>query len=233
MADRRLGLAGRSRREPSSAVWLTETATVRGEHSVDQMLSVLDADPELAAGNGGANFAGDALHSAPWRDGPAADESFALLHSSTTWRNKDYPADSWIEVVRSLRESAGLETWLAWGPGEEERARRIAEASGARALEQLVSFPELVALSRSAQIVLGGDTGPLHLAHAVGTPVVCVMGPTDPDRNGPYGAPESAVVHRLPCSFCYRRLDEPKACLLGIAPERVVERALTTLATSE
>ena len=52
-----------------------------------------------------------------------------------------------------------------------------------------------------------------------------VMGPTDPERHGPYGAPESAVSKRLACSFCYQRLAETKACLLEIPPRRVAERA--------
>jgi ADP-heptose:LPS heptosyltransferase len=52
-----------------------------------------------------------------------------------------------------------------------------------------------------------------------------LMGPTDPDRHGPYGAPERALYKRLACSFCYKRLDETKACLLEIPPHRVAERA--------
>jgi heptosyltransferase I len=79
--------------------------------------------------------------------------------------------------------------------------------------------------------VLGGDSGPIHLAHAMGTPVLMVMGPTDPARHGPYGAPERAVHHRLPCSFCYRRFAEAKACLLEIPPERLAEHAASLLAS--
>jgi ADP-heptose:LPS heptosyltransferase len=77
---------------------------------------------------------------------------------------------------------------------------------------------------------MGGDTGPLHLAHALGAPVLMVMGPTDPARHGPYGAPERALAHRLPCSFCYRRFAEPKACLLDIAPREVAARAAALMA---
>ena len=55
------------------------------------------------------------------------------------------------------------------------------------------------------------------------------MGPTDPVRHGPYGAPERALYVRLPCSFCHKRYDEPQACLLEIPPERVVEKALDLL----
>ncbi len=77
--------------------------------------------------------------------------------------------------------------------------------------------------------MLGGDSGPTHLAHALGTPVLMVMGPTDPERSGPYGAPERALFRRLACSFCYQRLAETKACLLEVPPHRVAERAAELL----
>ena len=229
LADRRLGLAFRDRREPSSAIWLSETAPARGSHAVDHMLSVLEAGQLITSSDALASFGGHKLHAQPWVQGPGEDDAFALLHPRTAWSNKDYPSESWGQVVRSIRQESGLETWVVWGPGEESTARQVAQRGGGRVLERLQTIPQLVALSRAARIVLGGDTGPLHLAHAVGTPVVCVMGPTDPERNGPYRAPGSVVVHRLPCSFCYQRLDEAKPCLLNISPERVVEKALELL----
>ena len=88
----------------------------------------------------------------------------------------------------------------------------------------------LAALSRAARLVLGGDSGPLHLAHALGAPVLMLMGPTDPEKNGPYGAPERALWQRLPCSFCHRRFAETKACLLEISPAQVAARAALDLA---
>jgi heptosyltransferase-1 len=116
------------------------------------------------------------------------------------------------------------------GSGEEELAERVAAASaGAARAIAAPSLPFLAALLRGARLVLGGDTGPLHLAHALGTPVLCLMGPTDPARHGPYGQPEAALWRRLPCSFCQLRLHETKACLLEIPPRLVAERALARL----
>src|SRR6185295_15766711 len=88
----------------------------------------------------------------------------------------------------------------------------------------------LAALIRRARLVLGGDSGPTHLAHALGAPVLMLMGPTDPERHGPYAAPGNVLYKRLPCSFCYQRLEETKACLLEIPPHRVAERAAEILA---
>jgi ADP-heptose:LPS heptosyltransferase len=87
----------------------------------------------------------------------------------------------------------------------------------------------LVSLLRGARLALGGDTGPLHLAHALGVPAVLVHGPTDPHRHGPWRAPERAVWETLPCSFCYKRFDETKACLRVVPAERVAARALAVL----
>jgi lipopolysaccharide heptosyltransferase I len=91
------------------------------------------------------------------------------------------------------------------------------------------SLAFLAALLRRSRLVLGGDTGPVHLAHALGVPVLALMGPTDPARHGPYGEPDAALWRRLPCSFCYRRYAETKACLLEIPVRAVVERALRRL----
>jgi ADP-heptose:LPS heptosyltransferase len=78
-------------------------------------------------------------------------------------------------------------------------------------------------------VVLAGDTGPMHLARALETPVMAVLGPTDPATHGPYGRPAQALAHRLPCSFCHQRLESPRACLLGIEPREVAESALALL----
>jgi ADP-heptose:LPS heptosyltransferase len=77
---------------------------------------------------------------------------------------------------------------------------------------------------------MGGDSGPTHLAHALETPVLMLMGPTSPERTGPYGAPDWALWRQLPCSFCHRRFDDTRACLLEIPPARVAQKAALLLA---
>ena len=90
--------------------------------------------------------------------------------------NKLWPIDRWREVAKQTN------ALIAWGPNE----RALAESIGGR-LAPSTNLRELAALLRSAQVVIGGDTGPLHLAAALGTKVVGLYGPTDPRRNGPYG----------------------------------------------
>lgn len=226
-ADRRIGLSRPFRREPSSALWINEGVPLpegRDHHAVDRMLAVLrgldlpeepaDFQPEkiLAAAR-----AGDA-----W-EGP--QEKFALLHPGAGWGNKKYPAAGWGRALAALRRDTGLHGLVAAGPGDEAAAAEIVAASEGAARSVRAEIPAFAALARRAEIVLGGDSGPTHLAHALGRPVLMVMGPTDPLLHGPYGAPERALAKRLPCSFCHRRFAEVKACLLEIAPRQIAHRA--------
>jgi heptosyltransferase-1 len=230
-AGRRIGAARQHRREPSSALWINHPVVPRGTHAVDRMLSLLDGldlPPEPADFGPGKIFREEPP--AVQELAAAYPEPFALLHPGAGWANKRYPPAWWGKAARQLQEERGIATWVATARGEEDLAAEVEAASGGAARAVPASdLPTLAALIRRARLMLGGDTGPTHLAQALGTPVVMVMGPTDPERHGPYGAPESAVFKRLPCSFCYKRLEETKPCLFEVPPRRVVERALEAL----
>lgn len=231
-ARRRIGLARSDRREPSSALWINEPVAAAGEHAVDRALAVL---APLGALSGSADFGGDRIPGDPSPPESAGGGRFALLHPGAGWGNKVYPPERWAAVARGLRERAGVDTRVALSPSAEERAmaeRIVAGSAGAATPVEAGALPALVGLSRRASLVLGGDTGPVHLAHALGTAVVCVMGPTDPARHGPYGAPDRALARPLPCSYCYRRFASTKACLLEIEPAGVVERSVYILLDS-
>jgi heptosyltransferase-1 len=253
LAPRRLGHASAGRREPSSALWLSERVPVAGTHAVDRALSLLDG---LGLPREPADFGGEKLFRPDTEHGPEeVDAPFVLLHPGAGWGNKAYPPAWWGEAVRRLHAATGVRTNVAAAPGEEALAQAVVTAalisgssggyggsggtggpggSGGPAAEQVSApdLPTLAALLRRATLMLGGDTGPTHLAHALGTPVLMVMGPTDPERHGPYGAPERAIFRRLPCSFCHQRFGEAKACLLEIPPTDLAERAAKMLETS-
>ena len=225
MADRRVGFSWSARREPSSAVWLSETVEPKGTHAVDRGLSLL---PALGLPvDRPASFDGDRLLPAART---STSEAYAAILPGAGWENKRYPAEWWGEVAALLAEAGGPPARVFPGPGEEALAQETVAASRGHA--RLMPADGLAALAgslRGAAIALGGDTGPIHLAHALGTPVLCLMGPTDPTRTGPYERPDSALWHRLPCSFCHQRLDEPKACLLELPPAEIARRALRIL----
>ena len=236
LADRRIGAARAHRREPESGVWINEPVAPRGTHAVDRMLSLLDGlgVPREAADFGAEKLFGGGKDQKDSKDDKDSkdEERFALLHPGAGWGNKIYPAAWWGEATRRLREMAGVVTRVAVARGEERLAAAV-EAAGGGAARAVPAdgLPALAALIRRSSLVLGGDSGPTHLAHALGAPVLMLMGPTDPERNGPYGAPERALWKRLPCSFCHRRFGETKACLLEIPPDRVAARAAELLAT--
>jgi heptosyltransferase-1 len=193
------------------------------------MLSLLDA---LGVPPEPADFAPDKL----FRGGapaPETEEPFALLHPGAGWGNKIYPPAWWGEAARRLRELTGLATWVASARGEEGLAAQV-EAAGGGAARAVPAgdLPALAALIRRSRLVMGGDSGPTHLAHALGVPILMLMGPTDPARNGPYGAPGNALWKTLPCSFCHRRFGETKACLLEIPAEQVARRAAELAGTA-
>ncbi|HYG62578.1 MAG TPA: glycosyltransferase family 9 protein [Thermoanaerobaculia bacterium] len=233
LGRRRIGAAKPWRREPSSALWINERVEPRGVHAVDRGLSLLSAlgiPDEPADFGGGKIFQAAPGLSTEARAVVDSPGPFALIHPGAGWANKRYRPDWWGEAARLLRQATGVPTWVAAARGEEALAAAAeAASSGAARVVQAPDLPTLAALLRRATLMMGGDSGPTHLAHALGTPVLMVMGPTDPERHGPYGAPGRVLWRRLPCSFCYKRFDDTRPCLLEIPPDRVARRAAELL----
>ena len=105
---------------------------------------------------------------------------------------KCWPVDRFADLATRVAREAGARVLVLWGPGEEEAGRAIAEASGA-VLAPPTDVETLVAVVRRASLMVAADTGPLHVAAAVGVPCVGLYGPTSAERNGPYGAGHRTV----------------------------------------
>jgi len=227
-AERVIGFAPRWRREPLSAVLVREQAELRSEavHVIDKNLALLRAL--------GLDVLG--LREFPLPRAEAAAErveallpeeglsDFVVLNPGGGWASKMWPAESFGRVAQGLRDR-GLAALVTWGPGEEKLADRVVAASDGAARR---SFPttllELVEVARRARLVVAADTGPLHLACAVRTPVVGIFGPTDPARNGPFSARDLSV-RRVPlCAPCHRRrCPLHEGVMEAIPPEEVLE----------
>jgi len=208
-ARRIVGYARAWRREPASAILLSETVSLPREavHVVDKNLGLLR--PLGISALGTRDFplppAGEAARAVERRMLAAGLEGYLVLNVGGGWTSKLWPPERFGEVALGLRRR-GLKALVTWGPGEESLARRAVDASKGSAEK---CFPttllELVEVLRRARLVVSADTGPLHLACAVGVPVVGLYGPTDPSRNGPF-APLDRVVRRTPsCAPCHRR----------------------------
>ena len=156
---------------------------------------------------------------------------FAVINPGAAWPNKRWPADRYGALAASIRHDAGLTPVVLWGPGEGSLAQAVVSASsGAAVLAPATTVRDIVAVSRAADLFVAGDTGPLHIAMAVGTPTVSLFGPTNPARNGPWSATE-LVVSRADRCGCHidRRCRQANWCLEDISVgevSRAVERRL-------
>ncbi len=160
---------------------------------------------------------------------------YALINAGAAWPNKRWPPDRFGQVAAFLAEARGLTPVVLWGPGEDALAQAVIDASSGHAvLAPPTRVADLVALARQAAMVISGDTGPLHIATAVGTPTVGIFGPTNPDRNGPCNA-DDAVVSRFEQCGCHydRRCHRPAWCLLDVQASEVCAAIQRRLALAE
>jgi ADP-heptose:LPS heptosyltransferase len=125
-----------------------------------------------------------------------------------------------------------LRSVVIWGPGERDLAQEVvAAASGAAVLSPPTSIADLVALARGAAIMVSGDTGPTHIAAAVGTPLVGIYGPTRPERNGPWRAADVTVSRADVCECHHlRRCRRETMCLMDITAAEVLDAVERRLA---
>ena len=217
------------------ARWLyTERVAVTEEHVIDQSVELANA------------IAGDLLEpEEPWLPVDPLAESWCelipgiaraqeegrpvvLVHPGGGWGAKRWPPERYGVVVEELARR-GAEVLVHAGPGDEEVLARVvmATAHGAGRMVSC-SLPELISLTRRVSLAIGGDTGPVHLAGALGKGVVGLYGPTDPKRNGPYW-PKHRVLRNPESRTDHARRDQTEAGLLTIQPEAVLDAVLGLL----
>jgi heptosyltransferase-1 len=143
-----------------------------------------------------------------------------ILTPGAGWATKQWPAERYGEVARVLT-AEGLRPVINFAPGEEALAKAVETASKGAAIGVGCSISELIALTRCARMFIGGDTGPLHLAAALGVPVVAIFGPTDPARNGPYGT-KNIVLRNAASRNALSHTSDPDPGLLQITSEQVI-----------
>jgi lipopolysaccharide heptosyltransferase I len=139
-------------------------------------------------------------------------EAFTAVIPGARWASKCWPAAQWAALVRGLDEAGLPGAVLLGGPDDREVAEQIVRSGGQPAADLVgrTSLRMLASVIACAQVVVCNDSGPMHIAAALGRPLVAVFGPTNPDRTGPYCGGARVVAKSLPCVPCYRR-----ACPLG------------------
>lgn len=212
-------------RESVATMFYTHPVITKGPHVVEQNLSLAEAVARRSLQTPRTELPHDeaAEQACDQRLRERGTRAFALLNPGAGWGAKQWPAERYGHVARQLAEK-GLRSLINYGPGEEELARTVEDASGGTAESFTGTLTQLIALMRRARLFVGSDTGPMHLAAALSVPVVGIFGPTDPARNGPFGT-RSIVLRSPSSSTSYRHLSEPDAGLLEITAEQVVAAA--------
>jgi len=212
-------------RESPSSLFYTRQVIAGGTHVIEQNLSLARALTGRFASAPRAKFPRDSAaeqHICRLLSGQGISD-FAILNPGAGWGAKRWPADRYGAVARELA-GHGLRSLVNYGPGEENLAQDVVSASAGTAEPMKCSITELIAVTRRARLFVGGDTGPLHLAAALGIPVVAIFGPTDPARNGPYGT--RSVVLRNPASLTsHARRPQPDEGMLEITVGAVIDSA--------
>jgi lipopolysaccharide heptosyltransferase I len=219
-----IGFSRRAVRESPACLFYTDTAEPGEQpHVVYRNLSLLtplgvrQVTPSFPL----AVPESDVVHHVRRRFG---SRGYAVLNPGAGWPNKQWPPVRFGAVAAALRDACDVQSVVVWGPGEEQLAARVVETSrGAAELAPETRMLDLFGIARHARVVVAGDTGPLHIASAVGTPVVALFGPTRAERNGPWSAADIVVSRTSDCSCLYaRRCRRAQPCIEDIGVDEVV-----------
>ncbi len=225
-ARRRIGYAREFARESGAALFYNERATPAAAHVVERNL-------ELAA-----QLAGQPAKSAPRFPVQAAPDAQAWVERELTnrntgdvyvispgggWRSKCWPAEQFGHLHRRFAARHKLRAVISYGPGEKSLAEAVRLVAGEP--EPIVlgmDLRQLIALLARARFVVAADTGPLHLAAALGRPVVGLFGPTDPARNGPYSPRAVVIRNAVAADTTYKRGAEYSPAMVSIQVDQVL-----------
>jgi len=240
-APKRIGFGGVACREING--WFTNRKVdpdARGAvHIIDRNLSLLSP-----LGIEAAEYARVLPERPEWReyvDGWMRGERlpvetrFVALNPGAGWATKRWPVERFAEVGAAIVKELGRDVLIMWGPGEEEMARRLARLMAGKSASARVAPPTTVGqsieLTRRLDLFIGGDTGPTHLAGALGVPVVAMFGASDGERNHP-AARRQVVLQRLDAcpggTACWKKAPPPGCelrCLTDITSAEVLTAA--------
>lgn len=148
---------------------------------------------------------------------------YAVLAPGTNWPNKCWPTNYFAELADKLFDT-GVIPVIIGGPKDDVLYQEIANKASVPPIDLVgkTSLKELAYVIKKARVFVGGDTGPMHLAVAVNTSVVALFGPTDPERNGPYGDSHIVIRSNEECAGCWKRkCPKDRDCLSVINADTV------------
>lgn len=232
-AQRVIGFEQSALREGAAAWFYSETAAVAaGAHVIQKNLAVLPrlgieppqeisfpliVPPSTVADEIGRETAA------------SGRRGFVLINPGAAWPNKRWAPDRFGAVAQHVRDAHQLASYVLWGGDEASLADAVVAASaGAAVRAPTTSLGDVLALSKRAALMVSGDTGPVHIAAAMHTPIVGLYGPTWPERNGPWN-PLDVVVSRAASCECHhkRRCQRAGTMCINEISEGEVNAAVT------
>ena len=234
-ARRVVGFGDTDGRELNKLFTNVKVSPEKGAHVVEKNLALLqpldihDSKPEFVFPD----------TSGALDDSLVPDSPFAIVNPGAGWITKRLPLNTLANVGVELSNRVKIKVIVTWGPGEKDMARkltRIIQARGGNAfLAPPTDLRQLCALISKTSLFIGGDTGPTHIAAAMGIPVVSFFGSSDARRNHPYGRHCITIQKtKLPCVPCWKtrcplKGDRHLACLKAITSEDLFRAALRVL----
>lgn len=172
----------------------------------------------------------DRLH----RAGISATDRLVTINLGTTWRTKQWDIANFAKVIQQIvKRMPDIKVVLTGSPVEQELTAGLPTSLPVINLVGETSILELGALLERCEVCLTCDSGPMHIAAAVGTPTVALFGPTDPLRHKPYGTGHTVIEKSVECRPCYKRTcqreDAPHLCMTKIDTAEVVKALETKL----
>ena len=164
--------------------------------------------------------------------GVKQEHPWVVIHPGATAPSRRYPPEGFAEVARRLVVDMGIQVIFTGTEPETELVEGIRTAMGAKShsLVGCLNLGELAALVAIAPVLIANNTGPVHIAAAVGTPVVDLYALTNPQHT-PWGVPHRVLFHDVPCKYCYKSIcpEGHHHCLRLVTPESIVRAACELL----
>lgn len=226
----RIGLKGYKEAREGSFLFHTDRVSVgKGiVHAVDRYLSVADY---LGCERGETAFPLPPSSEVSEHLKAVMKDPYAVFVPGARWPTKRWPPEYFGELAEIIKNNTSIGSLVVGSRDDEEIGRMIEESSGGSAVSIAgrSSLKELVEVIRNARAVISTDSGPMHIASALGVPIVAIFGPTSPERTGPYGKNNIVIRSTLKCASCLKRRCDNFMCMSSIEPKEVADAALRFL----
>ncbi len=161
-------------------------------------------------------------------EGLSLQDKYIVIAPGTNWQSKCWPTRSYAELVLLVQKNLRLPIVVVGAAKDKELVNKIRAESGVQVhdLTGQTTLKQLAFTLQKAMLFVGGDTGPMHLAVAMGCPVIALFGPTDHVRNGPYGNENILLRAGVECAPCFKKSCPDVHCMRKISPQEVYQAVL-------